>query len=40
MIFAAPPRAKTGALEPRIAVAIAAAVREHFRDFFISDLLV
>ena len=40
MMFAAPPRARTGALEPRIAVAIAAIARDNFRDFFISSILV
>jgi hypothetical protein len=40
MMLAAPPRAKTGALEPRIAVAIAAAARDNFRNSFMSNILV
>ena len=40
MMLAAPPRAKPGALEPRIAIAIAAAVRDNFGDFFMSSILV
>jgi hypothetical protein len=37
---AAPPRAKTGVLEPTMTVAIAAPVSENLRDLFISNILV
>jgi hypothetical protein len=40
MMLAAPPRAKTGAQEPNTAVASAAMVSEHFRHFFMSNILV
>ena len=40
MMFAAPPRAKPGALELAIAAASAAAVRANFRDLFMSSILV
>ena len=40
MMLAAPPRAKTGALEPVIMVAIAATARDNFRDVFMPSILV
>lgn len=40
MMLAAPPRATTGALEPMIAVAIAATVRKQFRDLFMQGSLL
>ena len=40
MMLAAPPRAKTGAPEANTAVASAAMVSEHFRDCFLSNILV
>ena len=39
-MLAAPPRANTGAFESRIAVAIAATVRDNFRDVFMASSLV
>jgi hypothetical protein len=40
MMFAAPPRARTGALEPATVAAMAATVRDNLRDVFMSRILV
>src|SRR5664279_6023830 len=40
MMLAAPPRANTGAFEPKIAVAIAATARDNFRDVFMPSSLL
>jgi hypothetical protein len=40
MMLGAPPRANTGALEPDMTVVSAARAREHFRDLFMSNILV